>query len=114
MLHHVPDVVEILKHDVKHSLLDPVDRFLGAGKHDFILAGEIIINSAVLELRRRAKILCRCGGQALFNQAIQAEAKQLAPLFDLLLFAQALSSVLFGHRRYCQYTTLYKINQAHA
>ena len=91
-IHHALDILDILKHDAERALFNPLDGRLGAGEHDFLLGGEIIIDAAVLQLRRRAEILCGGDRQPLFNKAIKADGDDFPSSFGFLVFVQAMTS----------------------
>ena len=88
MIHHAFDVTNIFKHDGKRTFFNSTDRFLCAGKNDFLFGGEVIVDAAVLQLCRLTEILCRGNGQPLFDKAVKADAYKLLSLFSFLFFPQ--------------------------
>ena len=88
MIHHAFDVTNIFKHDCKRSFFNSNDRFLGAGKNDFLFGGEVIVDAAVLQFCRLTEVLCRGNGQPLFDKAVKADAYKLLSLFSFLFFPQ--------------------------
>ena len=88
MIHHAFDVTNIFKHNAKRSFFNSTNRFLGAGKNDFLFGGEVIVDAAVLQLCRLTEVLCRGNGQPLFDKAVKADAYKLLSLFGFLFFPQ--------------------------
>ena len=88
MIHHAFDVTNIFKHDGKRTFFNSTDRFLCAGKNDFLFGGEVIVDAAVLQLCRLTEVLCRGKGQPLFDKAVKADAYKLLSLFSFLFFPQ--------------------------
>ena len=80
MIHHAFDVTNIFKHDGKRGFFNSTDRFLGAGKNDFLFGGEVIVDAAVLQLCRLTEVLCLGNGQPLFDKAVKADAYKLLSL----------------------------------
>ena len=78
----------IFKHDGKRSFFNSTDRFLGAGKNDFLFGGEVIVDAAVLQLCRLAEIFRGGNGQPLFDKAAKAGVYKLLSLFSFLFFPQ--------------------------
>ena len=77
----------------KCAIFNPVDCFLSAGEYDFLLGGKVVIDAAVLQLRRRAEILCGGDRQPLFNKAIEADGDDFPSSFGFLVFVQAMTSL---------------------
>ena len=94
-IHHALDILDILKHDAERALFfNPLDGRPAQASTISSLV-EIIIDAAVLQLRRRAEILCGGDRQPLFNKAIKANGDDFPSSFGFLVFVQAMTS-LFG------------------
>ena len=92
MIHHAFDVTNIFKHDGKRSFFNSTDRFLGAGKNDFLFGGEVIVDAAVLQFCRLTEGLCRGNGQSLFDK----QSRQM-PTRSFLFSAFFLPSNIIPH-----------------
>ena len=88
MIHHAFDVTNIFKHDGKRTFFNSTDRFLCAGKNDFLFGGEVIVDAAVLQLCRLTEIFRGGNGQPLFDKAVKADVYKLLSLFSFLFFPQ--------------------------
>lgn len=88
MIHHAFDVTNIFKHDGKRGFFNSTDRFLGAGKNDFLFGGEVIVDAAVLQLCRLTEVPLSWQGSAPFRQSSQGRRLQ-APVSFRLSFLPA-------------------------
>ena len=59
----------------------------------YLSAAARAIDAAVLQLRRRAEILCGGDRQPLFNKAIKADGDDFPSSFGFLVFVQAMTSL---------------------